>query len=45
MYILHTVGMYIVGVRMWAKAPEGFPARSTVGASELRGWDGHQAGH
>ena len=28
--------MYIAGVRMWAKAPEGFPARSTVRANELR---------
>ena len=36
MYILHTVGIYMVGVRMWAKAPEGFPARSTVRANELR---------
>ena len=36
MYILHTVGMYIVGVRMRAEASEGFPARSTVRASELR---------
>ena len=35
MYILHTVGMYIAGVRMWAKATEGFPAQSTMRASEL----------
>ena len=34
-YMLHTVGMYIAGVRMWAKAPEGFPARSTARTSEL----------
>ena len=45
MYILHIVGMYIAGVRMWAKAPESVPAQSTVRTSELQGWDGHQAGH
>ena len=34
MHIL-LVGMYVAGVRIWAKAPEGFSARSTVRASEL----------
>ena len=38
-------GVYMTGVRTWAKAPEDFWAGSTVGASELRGWDGHQVGH
>ena len=37
MDMINTVGMYTAGVRMsrWAKATEGFPAQSTVRASEL----------
>ena len=41
----HYISRYVHRSEVWAKAPEGFSARSTVGASKLRGWDGHRAGH